>query len=260
MTKNSALKKDARAYQREHPGVRLADAMAAVRRFTDTDTAAERAVPWIQRANARTTCYFCGRDSVIVSFGDLSEDHGRVEIYCENSDCDAREVEIVVIDDGTGATRNRSDGRILAHFTPDGNRPEWVGVGNGIDWAAGTVPFLRRSNSQVTCLFCGQLSCTLATDDVAADTGRLRIRCTHTGCSVQRAEAVLTRDGLLWASRRPVVKALAALFPTRADRLTEALPPGELPIFPGSDFLEPADGIDPLQMRLSGPVPWDETS
>ena len=32
MTKNDALKKDARAYQRAHPGVRLADAMNAVRR------------------------------------------------------------------------------------------------------------------------------------------------------------------------------------------------------------------------------------
>jgi hypothetical protein len=259
MTKNSALKKDARAYQRAHPSVRLADAMRAVSRSTGADPVVKRAVPWIQRTDTAAVCFFCGQDSVNLSYGDLREDHGRVEIYCDNGDCDAREVEVIVVDDGTAATRTRSDVRILAHFAPDGHRPEWVGVGPGSDWAAGTVPFLRRSNTPAICLFCGDRSCVLSPNDVSTDACRLRIRCTNPGCSVERAEAVLTRDGLVWASRRPVAEALAALFPTRADQKKAQLPPGELPIFPVSDFAEPADGIDPLRMRLSGPVPWENT-
>ena len=126
MTKNSALKRDARAYQREHPGTRLADAMRAVPRSTATDGAGPtggRAKPWIQRTDVETGCYFCGRDSVILSYTDLHEDHGRVEIYCDNGDCDAREIEVIIIEDGTSTTRNRTDVRILNHFGPDGDRP-----------------------------------------------------------------------------------------------------------------------------------------
>lgn len=257
MTKNSALKKDAHAYQRKHPGTRLSDAMRAVCRTAALVSASEPAAPWIQQVDARAGCYFCGRDSVILSFGDLGEDRGRVQIYCDNGDCDAREVEVIVSDDGGTATRNRSDVRILEHFPPDGRRPDWVGFGPGADWAAGTVAFLRRTAEAATCLFCGQRSCVLSPDDVSADTERIRLQCTNQDCRVQQVEAILTRDGLVWASRRPVVEALESLFPTRADRKTAALPPGELPIFPVSDFLEPADGVDPLRMRLSGPVPWE---
>jgi len=259
MTKNSALKKDARAYQRTHPNVRLADAMRAVGRSTGAAPVAKQAVPWIERADTAAGCYFCGQESVKLSYGDLREDHGRVEIYCENGDCDAREVEVIIVDDGTEATRSRSDVRILAHFAPDGHLPEWVGVGPGCEWAAGTAPFLRRSNTPAVCLFCGDRSSVLAPNDVSADSCRMRIRCINPGCSVERAEAVLTRDGLVWASQRPVAKALASLFPTRADQKKAQLPHGELPIFPVSDFVEPADGTDPLQMRISGPVPWEDT-
>lgn len=45
MTKNSALKKDARAYQREHPGTRLADAMQAVRRRSEDPEPPARPAP-----------------------------------------------------------------------------------------------------------------------------------------------------------------------------------------------------------------------
>lgn len=82
--------------------------------------------------------------------------------------------------------------------------------------------------------------------------------CSNTACQVRLTEVLLIRDGLLRASRRPVAEALRKLFPTRADRLTATLPPGRPAIFPVSDFVEPDDGVDPLQMRLSGPAPWDE--
>jgi hypothetical protein len=183
-----------------------------------------------------------------------------VEIYCDSGDCDAREVEVIVVDDGTVATRNRSDVRIMAHFAPDVDRPEWVGVGPGQDWAAGTPPYLRRDHgtaaNSAVCLFCGEQTCTLSRNDVAAANCRLRSHCTNSKCRVREAEVLLTRDGLLWASRRPVVEALRSLFPTRANQLAADLPEGELPIFPVSDSFEPAEGVDPLTMRLSGPVPW----
>lgn len=263
MTKNSALKRDARAYQREHPGTRLADAMRAVPRSTATDGAGPtggRAKPWIQRTDVETGCYFCGRDSVILSYTDLHDDHGRVEIYCDNGDCDAREIEVIIIEDGTSTTRNRTDVRILNHFGPDGDRPGSIGIGPGSDWAAGTTPHLRRSESTATCLFCGERTCVISAHDLYSDTGRLGIECTNPICTVHRAEALLVRDGMLWASDRPVAKALRGLFPTRADQKAESLPPGEPPIFPFSDFATPADGIDPLQMRISGPVPWENDS
>lgn len=215
------------------------------------------ATPWVQRTVGETGCYFCGQQSAVLSYEDLAADHRRVQIYCDNSDCDAREVDVIVLDDGTEATRNRTDVRIVGHFAPDGDRPEWVGLGPGSDWAAGTTPFLRRTGRPATCLFCGESTCVLADDDVSEDTGRLRICCTNPGCTVQRGEAVLMRDGLAWASRRPVAEALRGLFLTRADRKKAQLPPGEFAAFPVSDFHEPADGVDPLQMRISGPVPWE---
>lgn len=215
------------------------------------------ATPWVQRTDRETDCYFCGQQTVLLSYGDLTRDHRRVQIYCDNSDCDAREVDVIVLDDGTEATRNRTDVGIVDHFAPDGHRPEWVGLGLGSDWAAGTTPFLRRTDRPATCLFCGELTCVLSDDDVSEDTSRLRICCTNPGCTVQRCEAVLMRDGLLWASKRRVAKALKGLFPTRADRKKAQLPPGEFAAFPVSDFHEPADGVDPLQMRISGPVPWE---
>ncbi|WP_040623507.1 hypothetical protein [Mycobacterium parascrofulaceum] len=260
MTKNSALKRDARAYQREHPGTRLADAMQAVTRSAAVgqDGAANLpAAPWVRRADREIDCYFCGQETVLLSYGDLTGDYRRVQIYCDSSDCDGREVDVIVLADGTEATRNRTDVRIVDHFAPDGHRPEWVGLGSGSDWAAGTTPFLRRTDRPATCLFCGERTCVLSDDDVSEDTGRLRIRCTNPACTVQRAEAILMRDGLLWASERPVAKALRNLFPTLADHKKAQLPPGEFAAFPVGDFFEPAAGIDPLQMRISGPVPWE---
>jgi hypothetical protein len=171
MTKNSALKKDARTHQRQHPGTRLADAMRAVSHSPGATPSswASDDTPWIRHSNNAGRCYFCGNDTVVVSYGDLSEDRGRVEIYCESSDCDVREVEVIIVDDGTRATLNRSDVRIMAHFAPEVDRPEWADVGPGQDWAAGTPPYLRRGHKRAVCLFCGEWTCSLSRNDVADD-------------------------------------------------------------------------------------------
>ena len=66
------------------------------------------------------------------------------------------------------------------------------------------------------------------------------------------------RDGTTGPENRQDVKALRALFVSRADQLAAQLPKGEPPIFPVRDFAEPAAGFDPLLMRKAGPVPWGE--
>ncbi|MGY2084870.1 hypothetical protein [Blastococcus sp. SYSU DS0539] len=57
-------------------------------------------------------CYFCGRDTVRISHADLHADTGRVQLYCDNTHCAAREVTVLVERDGVGAGR-RADVRAL---------------------------------------------------------------------------------------------------------------------------------------------------
>jgi hypothetical protein len=59
--------------------------------------------PWVRRAlgNGETIpCYFCGGSDVILSYGDKVDDSGRLELYCNNPRCDAREVAILVVRGG----------------------------------------------------------------------------------------------------------------------------------------------------------------
>ena len=265
MTKHSAQKKAARAYQQAHPGTRLADALRAVTRPQSPHLAAWAPcdVPWIRRTDGPAACYFCGNSTAIRSFTDMTADRGRVSVYCESGECDAREVEVLVVEDGTEDTRSRTDVRIMAHFEPMNGRPEWAGIGPSPDWAAGTPPYVRNirgANETIGCLFCGEQTCTLSRNDVAADEGRVRLHCTNTRCRVREVEVLVMRDGTGWPAERPDVKALRALFPTRADQLASHLPAGEPAIFPVSDFHEPAQGVDPLAMRISGPIPWGAQS
>ncbi|OLT79659.1 hypothetical protein BKG58_19715 [Mycobacteroides abscessus subsp. abscessus] len=258
MTKQQHLKRQARELRRANPGIRLADAMHAL---TPQDVAARApwsvgSSPWIREASDPCSCLFCGQDTAILSFTDMAEDNGRVQIYCDSGNCDAREVEIIVTEDGTEATRTRTDVRILRHFPPDKPRNFWNGAGSA--WSAGTAPAARSGNVAVKCVFCGEQTCTLSRNDVAADTGRMRIHCRNARCSMKEAEALLKRDGYGFQSDRAVMKALAALFISRADQLSADLPPGAFRAFPVSDWATPADGVDPLQMRISGPVPWEE--
>lgn len=60
----------------------------------------------------RVQCYFCGEMTAIISNGDNAEDAGRVEVYCLNSQCDAREVIVLVARDGHGCGY-RADVRAL---------------------------------------------------------------------------------------------------------------------------------------------------
>ncbi|MFE2755654.1 hypothetical protein ACFXGA_27005 [Actinosynnema sp. NPDC059335] len=67
-------------------------------------------------------CYFCGEFSAIVSLHDRAADVGRVEVYCTNSDCEAREMTVLVMKDGTRETAERSDVRVL-RMIDDPSRP-----------------------------------------------------------------------------------------------------------------------------------------
>ncbi len=93
--------------------------------------------PWIRRqsrlgAGSATDngggaqCYFCGENTLKRSFGDLSADAGRVGVYCDNSDCDAREITVVVDRDGAGAG-SRADVRTLQYL--EGLRTTLTGRG-----------------------------------------------------------------------------------------------------------------------------------
>lgn len=78
-------------------------------------------VPWFRRvwaamkgseAPRRPTCLFCGAASLILSSGDNEFDAGRIEVYCDSRDCEAREQIIIVRRDGAGA-QMRADVRAL---------------------------------------------------------------------------------------------------------------------------------------------------
>jgi hypothetical protein len=69
--------------------------------------------PWIRRGRntARAFCPFCGERSLLRSFDDDASDTGRVELYCDNSMCDAREI-VILNTRGWGADQ-RADVRAL---------------------------------------------------------------------------------------------------------------------------------------------------
>ncbi|MGW5003221.1 hypothetical protein ACWEP8_36835 [Streptomyces hydrogenans] len=78
-------------------------------------------VPWLRRQQKDTTfghepagvlCMFCGASTAKRSVGDREEDPGRLELYCDNTDCDAREMVLLVTRDGDGAG-DRADARAL---------------------------------------------------------------------------------------------------------------------------------------------------
>ncbi|PYC80495.1 hypothetical protein C7C46_12390 [Streptomyces tateyamensis] len=72
--------------------------------------------PWVRqrvkRASQALPCYFCGSNTAMLSDHDDDRDTGRVELYCDNQDCDAREVVILVLRDGAGA-HDRADVQAL---------------------------------------------------------------------------------------------------------------------------------------------------
>lgn len=86
-------------------------------------------VPWARRAGSAQPdqgregpgylyCYFCGERSVKRSYGDKDDDTGRLELYCTNDNCEAREMTIIVLKDAIQAHR-RADVRILEALDAD---------------------------------------------------------------------------------------------------------------------------------------------
>jgi hypothetical protein len=88
-------------------------------------------VPWVRKtlegsafgSSGYAQCYFCGEQSVKLSVGDLGSDNGRVEVYCDNTNCDAREATVIVTRDGHHSDR-RADVRILNAVDEDQHTTE----------------------------------------------------------------------------------------------------------------------------------------
>lgn len=79
------------------------------------------ATPWLRRHQTDKTwsiearsvqCMFCGADTIKRSTSDRDEDPGRIELYCDNQSCDAREMVLLVRRDGADAIF-RADVRAL---------------------------------------------------------------------------------------------------------------------------------------------------
>ncbi|MFD8899902.1 hypothetical protein [Streptomyces ardesiacus] len=67
------------------------------------------ATPWLRRHQPKAEyssepspvqCMFCGGQAVKRSATDYEEDSGRIELYCDNGNCDAREMILLVKRDG----------------------------------------------------------------------------------------------------------------------------------------------------------------
>lgn len=92
----------------------------------------EKTTPAIRSADHDNPwrCPWCGQMTWIRSFGDLGQDLGRVQMYCDSSRCDSRETELLIVR-GHGALAApragaRADVRALAkldHGYINGNEP-----------------------------------------------------------------------------------------------------------------------------------------
>ena len=51
--------------------------------------------PWARTNIAAMFCPYCGKQSLLRSFSDVADDDLRVELYCDNSNCDVREFNIL---------------------------------------------------------------------------------------------------------------------------------------------------------------------
>lgn len=79
--------------------------------------------PWARRAldNGETVpCYFCGEIAIIQSYSDNQADNGRLEVYCNSPQCDARETTVLVM--RGGGAHLRADVKALNSAEPPANR------------------------------------------------------------------------------------------------------------------------------------------
>lgn len=243
-------KEAAKKLQRENPGMTFPAAKRAVARIAASvpSSIAPQQIPWVRRVPREipASCYFCGHDRLIRSMGDLSVDHRRVQVYCDNDRCDARETEVVVIDDGTEDTAARTDVRILATNGPVVDRPASSLIEEFGDWIPGATPAARTGPS--ACLFCGEASCRPAPTDTDGDTGRIRLRCNNPRCDVIDAEVLAIRDGTPWTQGRGDVSGFEEIIPRR-----EGTKSGGITFYSPADFRFTDDEV--LARRVSGPMP-----
>ena len=214
MVKDFAHKRAARAYQAAHPGITLPEAMRAVSNETaPPPPPPKKRTPWMRTLGPhnKVSCYFCGEREAILSSTDYAADAGRIAVYCDSPDCEARTVEAIVLRDGDPATIRRADVRILADI-PAASYHQPPADPEEYDWMVGTSPAARRAQpAGLLCLFCGERSCVLSYGDVPADTGRMQLYCENSECSAREVEVLVERDGSVETSERPDVKALREL-------------------------------------------------
>jgi hypothetical protein len=246
----SSHKRAARRYQLEHPGTTFPEAKRAVARRTagSTPPLIPDQVPWIRGLDddhEPARCFFCGHAALKLSGGDLPVDPRRVQVYCDNDQCDAREIEVIVMTDATGSTRSRTDVQIMQRIAAIAERPAETLFETVGDWIPGQAPAARDMPG--VCLFCGQLSCRRVAGDVAGDTGRLRLGCTHDACSIGDVEILVVRDGTPWTQSRADVRALDAIVPRGGGEQV-----GDIRVYRPRE-LRPTDE-EVLEHRVSGPL------
>ncbi|OBC19347.1 hypothetical protein A5786_17030 [Gordonia sp. 852002-50816_SCH5313054-a] len=198
-------RKRARSYQRAH-GVSYTVALRAV---TAGDGWSNGITPWLRQSQKPFNCYWCGSVEAILSWGDIGEDTERIEFYCQNPDCNAREVDVLVVDDGTDTTRRRADAKALQRFPGEVLAdPVLINDDEQLGWMVRTSPLpSARTSGQVQCLFCGKQTCDV---DPAGDSdiGRLTLYCRNPRCAADTAIALVGRDGTPATQNREDVTAL----------------------------------------------------
>lgn len=208
MVKNSAKKRAARAHQQANPDMRYTTALADIERPARATDWSHGKTPWLRTIGREPiTCYLCGEPKMIRSFGDEKTDTGRVQLYCDNPQCEAREVELIVLRDGASATLRRADVQVLDTIAPAAHHRVPVPGARG-DWIPGKVPWVRTTSEPVTCAFCGKDTALLSRADAAADRGRVQLYCDNPQCDVREVELIVMRDGTNTTLDRPDVARL----------------------------------------------------
>lgn len=208
MTKNSAKKRAARGYQQANPGTTYPAALRAVEQTAPAADWTHGSTPWIRTiGRSPITCYFCGRTKAIRSSGDDKKDQGRIQWYCDNGNCDAREVEVIVLRDGHPATLNRADVTVLSAIAPAAHHPS-TPLGEWDHWIPGATPWARTVEGPLPCMFCGQQAAIRSRGDDPSDCGRIQLYCDNQGCDVREAEVIVMRDGTIETMERPDVATL----------------------------------------------------
>jgi len=210
MTKNSAKKRAAREYKQAHPGMTLPEAHREIARPRPAVDWSHGKTPWVRTVDAPIICYLCGEQTMIRSFRDDERDSGRVQLYCENEGCDSREVELIVLRDGSSETLTRADVQVLNSVAPAAHRPARA-LGTGDDWIPGSAPWVRRTNGPVKCVFCGEQTCIRSRTDAVGDTGRVQLYCENAECGIREVELIVMRDGTPETQGRPDVEKLNAI-------------------------------------------------